>query len=107
MTGQIDVDFLDLDDEPDIATSDRQRIKEDDPRYGELLKYLKIILLQVDTDWIELRGKIGLEETQKKLPPLKDWLDSLQYGFRKQAEQMIVQLSTIHLDHESDRKLLF
>lgn len=101
------MDFLDLDDEPDIATSDRQRIKEDDPRYGELLKYLKIILLQVETDWIELRGKIGLEETQKKLPPLKDWLDSLQYGFRKQAEQMIVQLSTIHLDLESDRKLLF
>ncbi|WP_293653045.1 ATP-binding protein [Thiolapillus sp.] len=32
LTGQIEADFLDLDDEPDIATSDRQRIQEDDPR---------------------------------------------------------------------------
>ena len=30
LTGQIEADFLDQDDEPDIATSDRQRMQEDD-----------------------------------------------------------------------------
>lgn len=35
LTGQIEADFLDADDAPDIATSDRQRVQEDDPRYGQ------------------------------------------------------------------------
>lgn len=37
LTGQIEADFLDLDDQPDIATSDRQRVQEDDERYIALI----------------------------------------------------------------------
>lgn len=33
LTRQTEADFLNADDEPDIATSDRQRVQEDDPRY--------------------------------------------------------------------------
>ncbi|MHB8594961.1 MAG: ATP-binding protein, partial [Acidimicrobiales bacterium] len=32
LMGEIDADFMDLDDKEDIVTSDRQRVKEDDPR---------------------------------------------------------------------------
>lgn len=33
LVGEIRVDFLDSDDDDDIATSDRQRLKQTDPRY--------------------------------------------------------------------------
>lgn len=42
VTGQIEADFLDLDGEyEDIATSDRQRLIEDDPRVSELQRFLR------------------------------------------------------------------
>ena len=47
LTGQIEADFLDADDAPDIATSDRQRVQEDDPRYDQLVIFLRKRLDQV------------------------------------------------------------
>jgi hypothetical protein len=41
VTGQIEADFLDLDDHDDIATSDRQRMIEDDPRVIALRDFLR------------------------------------------------------------------
>ena len=41
LTGQIEADFLDVDDKPDIATSDRQRVQEDDERYMQLIAFLR------------------------------------------------------------------
>src|SRR6266446_5832725 len=35
LIGEIRADFLDLDDQPDIVTSDRQRLKENDPRFQQ------------------------------------------------------------------------
>ena len=48
LTGQIEAEFLDRDDRPDIATSDRQRIQEDDPRYDALLSFLRSSLSLVE-----------------------------------------------------------
>ena len=48
LTGQIEADFLDLDDQPDIATSDRQRVQEDDPRYADLITFLRSSLTKVE-----------------------------------------------------------
>ncbi|WP_241730141.1 hypothetical protein [Pseudomonas sp. SST3] len=44
LTGQIEADFLDADDQPDIATSDRQRVQEDDPRYIQLIVFLRSLV---------------------------------------------------------------
>jgi len=40
---------------PDIATSDRQRIQEDDPRYEALLSFLRSSLSLVEKRWTEWR----------------------------------------------------
>lgn len=48
LTGQIEADFLDADDKPDIATSDRQRVQEDDPRYIQLIAFFRKQLTQVE-----------------------------------------------------------
>ena len=44
VTGVIQADFLDADASDDLATSDRQRVREDDPRYIALTKFIKSLL---------------------------------------------------------------
>jgi hypothetical protein len=107
LTGQIEADFLDADDEPDIATSDRQRVQEDDPRYTQLIVFLRSRLVQVERRWNEWRRKHEVEKAKENSPKLAEWLDGLQPGFRRSAETLISKLSALPVDDEEDRKVLY
>jgi hypothetical protein len=107
LTGQIEADFLDTDDRPDIATSDRQRIQEDDERYIQLIAFLRSSLNQLESRWNEWRRKHEVEKVKEESPALKQWLDSLGGGFRKSAESLIAKLSALPLDEEADRTTLY
>ena len=108
LTGQIEADFLDADDAPDIATSDRQRVQEDDPRYEQLITFLKKQLTQVGQRWTEWRRRLHKAEKAKKTSPaLAEWLDSLPQGFRKSAETLIAKLGELPIDQDEDRKLMY
>jgi hypothetical protein len=107
LTGQIEADFLDADDQPDIATSDRQRVQEDDPRYIQLIVFLRSRLAQVEKRWSEWRRKHEVEKAKENSPKLAEWLDGLQPGFRKSAETLISKLSALPIDDEEDRKVLY
>lgn len=107
LTGQIEADFLDDDNEPDIATSDRQRIQEDDPRYHQLLKFVEQCLSKVEDNWNQWRGENELKEVQEQFPALTEWFDSLPEDYRKQAKKLITKLGSLPLDHQNDRNLLY
>lgn len=107
LTGQIEADFLDDDNKPDIATSDRQRIQEDDPRYHQLLKFVEQCLSKVEDNWNQWRGENELKEVQEKFPALTEWFDSLPEDYGKQAKKLITKLGSLPLDHQNDRNLLF
>src|SRR5690606_24495939 len=107
LTGQIEADFLDVDDRPDIATSDRQRIQEDDPRYVELIAFLRSSMTQVEKRWNEWRRKHEVKKAKDESPGLKAWLDSLGEGHRQSAETLISKLGALPVDDEEDRKLLY
>lgn len=107
LTGQIEADFLDMDDRPDIATSDRQRVQEDDPRYGHLIAFLKSRLTQVEKRWIEWRKKHEVEKAKEVSPALAEWLDALPDGYKRNAETLIAKLSALPVDDEEDRKLMY
>ena len=107
LTGQIEANFLDEDNDPDIATSDRQRVQEDDPRYGQLLLYLRSCLAQVEKRWSEWRRKHEVEKAKETSPALVEWFETLPEGFRKSAETLIGKLSALPVDDEIDRKLLY
>lgn len=107
ITGQIEADFLDVDDEPDIATSDRQRVQEDDERYGQLVSFLRSRLNLVESRWNEWRRKHEIERAKETSPALAEWLDGLPKGFRKSAEELIAKLSALPIDEEDDRKILY
>jgi hypothetical protein len=47
LIGEIRADFLDSDDEEDMATSDRQSLKENDPRFELIKAYIQNDILKV------------------------------------------------------------
>lgn len=107
LTGQIEADFLDVDDEPDIATSDRQRVQEDDPRYIALMTFLRANLNEVEKRWNEWRRKHEVNKAKEASPALSEWLEGLGAGFRTSAEKLIAKLSALPLDDEQDRAVLY
>ena len=107
LTGQIEADFLDRDDDPDIATSDRQRVQEDDPRYIELMAFLKSSLTKVESHWNEWRQKHEAVKAKEDSPVLAEWFKTLPRGHRESAETLIAKLSALPIDKEEDRKFLF
>ena len=107
LTGQIEADFLDDDDLPDIATSDRQRVQEDDARYEALVSFLRSSLTKVESRWTQLRCEHEVKNAKKTHPALAEWFGTLPQGFAKSAEKLIAKLSALPLDDEEDRKLLY
>lgn len=107
LTGQIEADFLDEDDKPDIATSDRQRVQEDDERYTALLEFLRSSLTKVEKRWTEWRRKHEVEKAKETSPALEEWFKTLPEGFRQSAETLIAKLSALPVDEDDDRKLLY
>ena len=107
LTGQIEADFLDTDDAADIATSDRQRLQEDDPRYIELVSFLRASFTRVERRWTQWRRKHEGKKAKAASPALVEWLDSLPMGYRDNAETMIANLSGIPIDNEDDKKLMY
>lgn len=107
LTGQVEADFLDADDQPDIATSDRQRVQEDDPRYVQLIAFLGSQLNKLEKRWNEWRRKHEVEKAKETSPALAEWLDTLREGHRKNAETLISKLSALPVDDEEDRKTLY
>lgn len=106
VTGRINADFLDGEGDVDVATSDRQRVQEDDERIIELKDHLKRMLDQVKSDWAELRGNQQLDDIIKRTPALSEWLTTLKASPRRQAETMIRRIGRQHFESDDDRKEL-
>ncbi len=103
--GEIHADFLDDDDEDDIATSSRQEIKKDDARYIALKSWISVELKNIQNIWTDLRNKEGKKEALK-IPAIESWYRELNPTRRKQAEKMFGKINQLTLDFE-DKKALF
>ncbi len=71
------------------------------------MDFLKQSLKQVEKQWTQLRGELNLKKVSDALPALEEWFQSLQEGHREQARKLLTRLSTLPLDKENDRKLLY
>ena len=107
LTGQIEADFLDQDDKPDIATSDRQRVQEDDERYIALLDFLRCRLIEVEKHWTDWRRKHEVIKAKETSPALAEWFETLPEGVRESAETLVAKLSALPIDEDDNRKLLY
>ena len=75
--GEIEADFLDHDMEPDIATSSRQCISEDDERYQALVEFIRSELNEIWKITNKLKDRCGMRDALSSNPHLKEWYDSL------------------------------
>ncbi|MDL5600509.1 ATP-binding protein [Bacillus subtilis] len=106
LTGQLEADFLDFDNEDDIATSDRQRIQESDPRAAAMSAYLKSILAKVEPQWAKWRRESGADEVAQEHPVIKEWFDSLDGAYRDQAKALLAKVHSLPIDNAEDRKMI-
>lgn len=103
--GELHCEQLDLDDQVDIATSSRQSLKQDDPRFEALRKVVLSELRHIAGKWSDWRRSDGAK-TAAAVPAVSAWLQNLQGDTKKKAERWIGRLNTIRSADESDKKEL-
>lgn len=106
LIGEIHADFLDLDGQKDIATSNRQEIIKDDRRYIALRQWVDDELINIRNRWTELRHKAAIEDV-RKIPSIADWLDGLRPDVRRLAHVMFGKINQYILNDDKDRVDLY
>ena len=103
MFGEINADFLDEDDKDDIATSSRQSISEDDPRFRALKAFLRRELQYIWTETNKLKDKKGLEIALKENPPLREWYDDLPKQLQPRAARIFAEIDKANIEEGRKR----
>lgn len=107
VTGQIRAEFLDVDGADDIATSDRQRLLEDDDRVQLLLRKLRELFNDAAEQWSKERPKEKFRQETARYPKIQEWVDHRPETQRRAARSMIGTIGALHLDRETDRPALY
>lgn len=97
LLGEIHADFLDQDNKRDIATSNRQEIIKDDPRYLALRKWVNSALKIVEKKWLERQKKQGVIDARKILAIAK-WLDKMRGDKKQNAEALLGKIGQLELE---------
>jgi Histidine kinase-, DNA gyrase B-, and HSP90-like ATPase len=107
LIGEIRADFLDLDEEEDIATSDRQSLKENSPRFLALKRYVQEQLLKaIQRKWSDWRR----EEAEKKAlenPVIKQWFEELGPGNKNYARKLFTVIESFPIEDPAYKKELY
>jgi histidine kinase/DNA gyrase B/HSP90-like ATPase len=103
VTGQIEADFLDLDGEyDDIATTDRQRLIEDDERVLALQKLLREAFVKASETWSKERPKSETKDVLETYPELKKWVEERPGWQKGSAEKMIGTIAGLTLEKDKE-----
>ena len=104
--GEIHADFLDEDHQDDIATTSRQRIIEEDPRYQALKSKLQTELKIIQSEWSDLRNKRG-KDAAVSIPQIEEWYRGLNPDHKKAAEKLFGRINQLPIDDASQKRQLF
>ncbi len=105
LIGEIEADFLDISDLEDIATTSRQVLIEDDPRFKELHEFIRQELKHISNKRVEYKAEQGLKQALA-YPPLEKWYETLQGDNRKVAKKLFGKINQVMSDQD-DRKILY
>ena len=103
--GEIFADFLDIDSEDDIATSSRQQVIEDDPRYIDLKAFIRDELKEIQSKWTDLRTRKGVD-VARQIPAIDSWFKKLGSDHRRKARALFGKINQLNLEDEQRRVLL-
>ena len=104
--GEIHADFLDEDDEVDIATTSRQSIIEDDERYIQLKNAVSNELRHIRNQSTRLRNKEG-RKTAEQIEAIRKWFSDLGRDDKRRAEVVFGKINQIAIDDPLKRATLF
>jgi hypothetical protein len=102
VTGQIEADFLDVTELDDIATSDRQRLIEDDDRVVALQTFLRQAFLEASETWAERRPKKTTPDVMARYPKIKQWIEDLDPYQKPYAERMISTIASLDFERNAE-----
>jgi hypothetical protein len=105
VVGELHCDELDADDNEDMATSSRQTLKQDDPRFIAFSDAVLAELRHIAGKWSDWRRSDGAKVAMT-VPAVSAWLNELKGDTKKKAERWIGRLNTIRTGRDSDRKEL-
>lgn len=111
LIGELQVDSLDRydgqeeDRDDDAATSSRQRIVEDDPRYQELREIIGDELKHIQSQWSDFRTDSGAKEALE-IPEVKAWANQLPKPDQKKAKKWFGKINRIGIDELDQQKQL-
>ena len=106
VVGEICAEFLDDDEREESATTSRQRIVEDDPRYRALVRKIAADLKEVERSWTGLRNEAG-EKRALEIPQIREWFDQLDGDRKKAAKSLFGRINGLAVDDEDDLRQLF
>jgi Histidine kinase-, DNA gyrase B-, and HSP90-like ATPase len=106
LIGEIHADFLDMDDQEDSATSSRQKIIEDDPRYVALKGFVLAEVRNIANRWSEFREEEGKNKALET-PAIREWFGDLSTGLKKRAKSLFGKINQMPFDKPGDRNRLF
>ncbi len=84
--GEITAEFLDEDDEEDIATSDRQSINENTDRFEKIKNFVKEIISNIRNKWQNWREAEAMNKACE-IPAIKEWFEGLGKDNKRYAKQ--------------------
>ena len=94
LIGEIEADFLDDNTKPDIITSNRQNVREEDDRYQKLKEFIWKQLKTIQSEWAELRRDVSVERATQN-PAIKEWFNKWKGDNRKAAERLFQKLESL------------
>ena len=106
VVGELHCDDLDRDNDEDIATSSRQTLKADDPRFEALREIVRKELRHIAGRWSDWRRGDGARVLVKDVPEVSAWLDELKGDTKKKAERWIGRLNTMRTGKETEKREL-
>jgi hypothetical protein len=107
LIGEIHAPFLDSDDLEDIATSDRQNIKETDQRFALLRDYIKShIINQIGNVWTEWRNEDQSKEALKN-KAIEEWYKELRPQHQKYAKALLGKIASFPVSDPEFRRTLY
>jgi hypothetical protein len=102
--GEIHADFLDDDNERDIATSNRQQFNENDVRFQALQNHVYSLLKKIQGKWTSLRNEVSVKKATSEIPVLSEWYDSQRGDAKKYAKKLFATIENLHFDEDLSKK---
>lgn len=107
LIGEVRADFLDTDDKDDIATSDRQSLKESDPRFKKLKEFIQSkILKEIQSKWTDFR-KSEAEVRAREDPSVDEWFNQLEPDNKRWAQEIFAKIESFPIESKEYKDDLY